>query len=281
MMLGLAVGIDYALFIVTRFRQELRRGRTVPDAAAMAVGTAGSAVVTAGLTVVIALAGLSVAGIPFLTEMGLAAAGHHRDRGAGRDHPGPGRSSASIGLRALPRKARERSQASPAPSDDGRGFYPAAGRTRSPGSAGSACSPRWPRWRWSRSRCCRCETSLVQKPAAGQHPGQGRRRSSRAASAPASPGRCWSWSTARMRRRTRPTVRQQVAALPGVAVATAPQPNPAGTAALITVIPATGPDEHRHHRPGAHASATRSPTGRPPRSTSPARPRSASTCRRS
>jgi putative drug exporter of the RND superfamily len=75
LMLGLAVGIDYALFIVTRFRQELRHGRDVGDAVATAVGTAGSAVLTAGITVVIALAGLSVAGIPFLTEMGLAAAG--------------------------------------------------------------------------------------------------------------------------------------------------------------------------------------------------------------
>jgi RND superfamily putative drug exporter len=73
-MLGLAVGIDYALFIVTRYRQELLRGRAREEAAATAVGTAGSAVVTAGLTVVIALAGLAVAGIPFLTEMGLAAA---------------------------------------------------------------------------------------------------------------------------------------------------------------------------------------------------------------
>ncbi|GAA0478575.1 membrane protein [Actinoplanes capillaceus] len=73
-MLGLAVGIDYALFIVTRFRHELRRGLSVEAAAAMAVGTAGAAVVTAGLTVVIALAGLSVVGIPFLSEMGIAAA---------------------------------------------------------------------------------------------------------------------------------------------------------------------------------------------------------------
>src|SRR3954452_10754582 len=73
-MLGLAVGIDYALFIVTRHRQELRRGADVGTALATAVGTAGSAVVTAGLTVVIALAGLFVAGIPFLTQMGLAAA---------------------------------------------------------------------------------------------------------------------------------------------------------------------------------------------------------------
>jgi RND superfamily putative drug exporter len=73
-MLGLAVGIDYALFIVTRFRQELRRGADVGTAVATAVGTAGSAVVTAGLTVVIALVGLFVVGIPFLTQMGVAAA---------------------------------------------------------------------------------------------------------------------------------------------------------------------------------------------------------------
>jgi putative drug exporter of the RND superfamily len=73
-MLGLAVGIDYALFIVTRYRQELRHGAEVGTAIATAVGTAGSAVVTAGLTVVIALAGLFVVGIPFLTQMGVAAA---------------------------------------------------------------------------------------------------------------------------------------------------------------------------------------------------------------
>lgn len=73
-MLGLAVGIDYALFIVSRFRQEVKDGRSLEDAAGLAVGTAGSAVVFAGLTVIIALAGLSVVNIRFLTEMGLAAA---------------------------------------------------------------------------------------------------------------------------------------------------------------------------------------------------------------
>ncbi|MFB6397571.1 MMPL family transporter [Polymorphospora lycopeni] len=73
-MLGLAVGIDYALFIINRHRQELRRGADVGTAIGTAVGTAGSAVVTAGLTVVIALTGLAVAGIPFLTQMGIAAA---------------------------------------------------------------------------------------------------------------------------------------------------------------------------------------------------------------
>ncbi|WP_081788694.1 MMPL family transporter [Candidatus Blastococcus massiliensis] len=74
-MLGLAVGIDYALFIISRYRQELLRGADVGTAIALAAGTAGSAVVTAGLTVVIALLGLSVVGIPFLTQMGVAAAG--------------------------------------------------------------------------------------------------------------------------------------------------------------------------------------------------------------
>ncbi|WP_347056981.1 MMPL family transporter [Blastococcus sp. HT6-30] len=73
-MLGLAVGIDYALFIITRYRQEVRSGSDVGTAIATAAGTAGSAVVTAGLTVVIALAGLFVVGIPFLTQMGVAAA---------------------------------------------------------------------------------------------------------------------------------------------------------------------------------------------------------------
>jgi len=73
-MIGLAVGIDYALFIVTRHRQNLADGLTVSEAAARANATAGSAVVFAGGTVVIALAGLAVAGIPFLTLMGVATA---------------------------------------------------------------------------------------------------------------------------------------------------------------------------------------------------------------
>ncbi|MEV7889100.1 MMPL family transporter [Streptomyces sp. NPDC002817] len=75
MMLGLAVGIDYALFVVSRYREERDKGRTPEEAAGLAVGTAGSAVVFAGLTVVIALAGLTVVGIPMLTKMGLTAAG--------------------------------------------------------------------------------------------------------------------------------------------------------------------------------------------------------------
>ncbi len=74
-MIGLAVGIDYALFIVSRYRAELAEGRDREQAAGRAVGTAGSAVVFAGLTVVIALVGLAVVNIPLLTKMGVAAAG--------------------------------------------------------------------------------------------------------------------------------------------------------------------------------------------------------------
>ncbi|HEX7657849.1 MAG TPA: MMPL family transporter [Pseudonocardiaceae bacterium] len=73
-MLGLAVGIDYALFILSRHRDQLADGLDVEESVARATATAGSAVVFAGLTVVIALLGLSVAGIPFLTTMGIGAA---------------------------------------------------------------------------------------------------------------------------------------------------------------------------------------------------------------
>ena len=74
LMVGLAVGIDYALFITTRHRENLAAGLDPRESAARAVGTAGSAVVFAGATVMVALAALSVVGIPFLTAMGLVAA---------------------------------------------------------------------------------------------------------------------------------------------------------------------------------------------------------------
>ncbi|MGW9627738.1 efflux RND transporter permease subunit [Microbacterium sp. NPDC055521] len=73
LMLGLAVGIDYALFIVARHQDQVRDGIHPEESAARAVGTAGSAVVFAGVTVLIALIGLGFAGIPFLTTMGIAA----------------------------------------------------------------------------------------------------------------------------------------------------------------------------------------------------------------
>ncbi|MBN9153585.1 MAG: MMPL family transporter [Microbacterium sp.] len=74
LMLGLAVGIDYALFIIARHQDQVRTGEDPEESAARATATAGSAVVFAGTTVLIALVGLAFAQIPFLTTMGIAAA---------------------------------------------------------------------------------------------------------------------------------------------------------------------------------------------------------------
>ncbi|MFO7281245.1 MAG: MMPL family transporter [Thermoanaerobacterales bacterium] len=73
-MIGLGVGIDYALFVVTRFRQHLHEGMPVTEAAGRANATAGQAVLFAGTTVVIAIVGLVLAGLPAVTTMGLAVA---------------------------------------------------------------------------------------------------------------------------------------------------------------------------------------------------------------
>jgi RND superfamily putative drug exporter len=75
LMLGLSCGIDYGLFILLRYRNNLLSGMATADACAQAVGTAGSSVVFAALTVIIGLCGLAVVNIPFLTVMGLCAAG--------------------------------------------------------------------------------------------------------------------------------------------------------------------------------------------------------------
>jgi RND superfamily putative drug exporter len=141
-MLGLAVGIDYALFIVARHQDQVRAGIDPEESAARATGTAGSAVVFAGVTVLIALIGLGFAGIPFLTTMGIAAAvavaiavvvaitltpallGFAKSRVAGWGHGGkrrgmplPGRSR-SVGASATPAAdeapARQADGASPA-----------------------------------------------------------------------------------------------------------------------------------------------------------------------
>ena len=74
LMIGLAVGIDYSLFILSRHRNQLAAGEDPEESAATAVGTAGGAVVFAGVTVIIALLGLLVVNIPFLSVMGVGAA---------------------------------------------------------------------------------------------------------------------------------------------------------------------------------------------------------------
>ena len=73
-MIGIGVGVDYTLFIVTRFRQALHDGMAPRDAAAYASATAGRAVIFAGITVAISITGLAVIGIPFITKLGMGGA---------------------------------------------------------------------------------------------------------------------------------------------------------------------------------------------------------------
>ena len=73
-MIGLGVGIDYSLFIVTRFRQLLHEGLSPQDAAAEAGASAGRAVLFAGLTVAISVSGLALIGLDFITKLGLGSA---------------------------------------------------------------------------------------------------------------------------------------------------------------------------------------------------------------
>ena len=70
-MMGLGVGIDYALFIVNRFRDNLLQGQSVEDATGVAIDTAGRSVAFAGTTVAIGLLGLALVGIPFVTGLGI------------------------------------------------------------------------------------------------------------------------------------------------------------------------------------------------------------------
>ncbi len=73
LLIGLGVGVDYALFIVTRYRQGLQRGKSVPDAIVDAVDTSGRAVMFAGITVCIALLGMFALGVSFLYGVAIAA----------------------------------------------------------------------------------------------------------------------------------------------------------------------------------------------------------------
>lgn len=240
-MLGLAVGIDYALFIVTRHRHELRRGLPVEAAAAMAVGTAGSAVLTAGLTVVIALAGLSVVGIPFLTEMGLAAAATIVIAVLIAITLVPA-ILGFIGSRALPRKQRG---AVPGGDElpDGRGFikgwahFITRRRTISLVLAVAALAV-------IAIPFFSMQTTLNQRAAEGSTQAKAQAiidsRFGPGVSSPLlvlidGPGAVAYAAT----------VQKQVASLPGVALATPPRPNQDQTAALITLIPASGPEDEK------------------------------------
>jgi RND superfamily putative drug exporter len=236
-MLGLAVGIDYALFIVTRFRQELRRGSDVGSAIGTAVGTAGSAVVTAGLTVVIALAGLFVAGIPFLTQMGVAAAATVVVAVLIALTLVPAALS-YLGLRALPRKQRTGLTAEPGGATS-RGFFSGwvtvITRRRvvallvSVAALGAIAVPFFS-----------MRTTLEQTPPVGSTQAAAQQLLADGFGpgfngpitvlfdGPGAPG-------------TATQVKGAVAGLDDVAVVAGPIPNADGSAALLTVVPKSGP----------------------------------------
>ncbi|MDO5628818.1 MAG: MMPL family transporter [Mobilicoccus sp.] len=75
LMISVAVGIDYALFILSRHRDQMAEGVDAEESTAVAIATAGGAIVFAGLTTLVALLGLVLAGLPFLSVMGVSAAG--------------------------------------------------------------------------------------------------------------------------------------------------------------------------------------------------------------
>ena len=133
-MLGLAVGIDYSLFIVNRHRRQLKQGYDLRESISLATGTSGNAVVFAGMTVFIALLGLNVTGIPFLGVMGTVGAVCVGHRGAHRSdlHAGDAgahRASASSTVASAPRAGRRRPGAPQSPS--GADVDPSGDRKRS------------------------------------------------------------------------------------------------------------------------------------------------------
>ena len=89
-LIGLGVGIDYALFIVNRHRKALRQGADLPGAITTAMNTSGRAVLFAGGTVIVALLGLLILNVGFLTGLGISRCGHRVPDRHGRGDPAPG-----------------------------------------------------------------------------------------------------------------------------------------------------------------------------------------------
>jgi RND superfamily putative drug exporter len=241
-MLGLAVGIDYALFIVTRFRQELRQGLDVRGAVGAAVGTAGAAVVTAGTTVVIALLGLFVAGIPFLTQMGVAAAATVVVAVLVAVTLVPAVLSL-LGRRALPRKQRR--AATPAAGSAhaadvrDRGFFR--------GWIGAVTHRRVPALLLSvavlaaiAAPVSSLRTTLIQTPAAGSTEARAQQLLADAFG-PGFNGPLTVLFDGADAARTAAQAKPAITRLPDVAAAVGPIPSAGGSAALLTVLPRSGP----------------------------------------
>ncbi|GAA2525350.1 MMPL family transporter [Winogradskya humida] len=253
LMLSLAVGIDYGLFVFARARTELRAGAPVPEAVAKATGTAGTAVVFAGLTVIIALCGLAVVNIPFLTQMGLGAAGAVLIAVLVAVTAVPALLSL-MGRRLLPRPERRR-EPRPAGADRGsRGFLGrwALGVTRHPVLAlvaavlvlGTAAVPFFS-----------MRTALPS--AQNEDPATSTRQAYELLTGSFGPGiqstlaivldgAASTGPDALMATAT--SLSEKVRKLGNVETVMAPIPAPDGSAALLTVVPGSGPTDDATHR---------------------------------
>ena len=235
-MLGIGVGIDYALLIITRYRAALAAGREPRDAVVEAMSTAGRSVLIAGTTVVISLMGLFLMGLPYLYGAALATIAAVLIVMA-----------ASVTLR--PRAARaSRARASTALRIPGTNRAPADPQRRPPRAGPAACSSARGRPRSPASPCCSCSpprspgcgsasptaaTTRRHDDAPGLRPRRPGLRPGRERTAAARGRRRTAPATSRSRPRWPP----RCASEPGVAAVAEPALNPAGDAAVITVIP--------------------------------------------
>ena len=258
-MIGIGVGIDYALFIVTRYREALHDGARPEAAVVHAIDTSGRAVLFAGSTVVISLLGLFLIGLRFIHGLAVGASLAVRRRDGRRDHV----AARGARLRRASRSTGSRRRARAKPST----------ARRASGPAGAALVQRRPVARGdrrprassscSRSRCSRCAS-------ASPTPATTRRRARRAgpttcsprASGPASTGRCSSWATRRARRPRR-AVPQLVAAIARDARRRRGRPRPSPNAhgpPLLQVVPTRRPQDERDRARAPTCATTSCPT---------------------
>ena len=280
-MIGIGVGIDYALFIVTRYRQGLDEGLDPEHAVVRAIDTAGRAVVFAGCTVVISLLGLFLMGVDFVNGMAVGTSVTVGDRDAGVDHAAPGaprlRGPHHRPLLGPPHPGREAARAEPVvPVEPRRAAAPVA-RVRAAASRSCSC------WR---SRCCRCGSAF---PDAGGNPTS---RHHRARPTTSSPTASAQGSTARSilaaefpkGADTRPldALVAQLRSTPDVAAVDRADAQPVGRRRRDPGDPGQLAAVGQHDRPRRHAPRRRHPrVGRAAatcRSTSAGSRRRASTC---
>lgn len=177
LLIGLGVGIDYALFIVTRHRRGLKRGLPVEEAARNAVATTGRAVVFAGATVCIALLGMLILRLGFLNGVAIAASLTVVLTVAASVTLLPALLS-FIGMRALSRRERRRLRPSTGPNRRSPPGSPPAGPSSSNGTPNSSAASPSPSWRCSRCRCSPCTWAPPTRATIRERPPRDRRTTS-------------------------------------------------------------------------------------------------------